>query len=166
MAKALFTSNKKINMGSMYFFRYDPVWKHKLHAYDRAPLVIPLEPPSTYGGKMFLGINIHWLPAKIRVPFVLLVLKMGEIKDVKYGRGTRKVTVTRLLYGQIKNNPSLRAGLVAIRKYYLSKMSVVREFPPESWTKIDPNFGKYKPRKIYSDTHENYRGGKEVIKRR
>lgn len=155
MPSALFTSNKKINLGSMYFFRYDPVWKLKLHAYDRAPLVIPLEPPSTYGGKMWLGINIHWLPAKIRVPFVLLVLKLSEEKVV---RG-RSVKIVRLLYETVKNHPQLRPGLNAIRKYYLSRMSVVREFPPESWTKIDPNFGPYKPRKIYRDAPK---GGKET----
>lgn len=155
MPKALFTSNKKINMGSLYFFRYDPVWKHKLHQYDRAPLVIPLEPPSTYGGKMWLGINTHWLPAKIRIPFILLVLRLGEEQMI---RG-RQVKVVRLLYAAVKNSPQLRVGLQAIRKYYLSKMSVVREFPPESWTKIDPSLGAYKPRKVYKDPPK---GGRET----
>ena len=43
-------------IGRLYFFKYDPKWKHKLVQYDRFPMVFPFK-RSSLG---FLGLNIHY----------------------------------------------------------------------------------------------------------
>jgi len=52
----------QIHRGGMFLFFYNPKLKDKLPYYDKFPLVIPLE---RYADG-FLGINLHYLPPKIR----------------------------------------------------------------------------------------------------
>lgn len=49
-------------IGKMFLFQYDPKWKEKLPYYDSFPLIFPIEPAK--GG--FLGINLHYLPPRLR----------------------------------------------------------------------------------------------------
>ena len=53
----------KIFLGRMYHFRYDPKWKDKLPYWDTFPLVIPVD---VYSGG-FSGLNLHYLPPRLRV---------------------------------------------------------------------------------------------------
>jgi hypothetical protein len=53
-------------VGKMYFFFYDPKTKEDLPYYDRFPLVIPIKRYSDG----FLGLNLHYLPPKIRIKFL------------------------------------------------------------------------------------------------
>ena len=48
--------------GRMYHFRYDPKWKVKLPYWDTFPLVIPIDSYSDG----FDGLNLHYLPVKLR----------------------------------------------------------------------------------------------------
>lgn len=50
------------SIGKMYMFAYDPKTKDKLPFYDTFPLVFPIELYSDG----FLGINLHYLPPKLR----------------------------------------------------------------------------------------------------
>ena len=56
----------RFQLGGMYFFFYDAKTKDKLPYYDIFPLVIPLE-KYTDG---FLGLNLHYLPIRIRAAFL------------------------------------------------------------------------------------------------
>ena len=64
---ALMSSNvqmvKRISLGSMFLFHYDPKHKDTLPYYDTFPLVIPFSPAS--GG--FLGLNLHYVPYWTRI---------------------------------------------------------------------------------------------------
>lgn len=52
----------QIQPGSMYMFMYDPKWKDTLPYYDRFPLILPFR----VEGDRFWGINLHYLPHRMR----------------------------------------------------------------------------------------------------
>ena len=52
----------QIRPGNMYMFQYDPKYKDTLPYYDRFPLIFPFR----VEGDRFWGINLHYLPHKIR----------------------------------------------------------------------------------------------------
>lgn len=52
----------QFRIGNLYHFYYDPKHKATLPYYDRFPLVFPIN--KAKGG--FLGINMHYLPLKMR----------------------------------------------------------------------------------------------------
>lgn len=54
--------SKRISPGEMFVYNYDPKTKEKLPFYDTAPLVVILEVLSDG----WYGINIHYLPPKVR----------------------------------------------------------------------------------------------------
>lgn len=51
-----------IHPGNMYMFMYDPKWKDTLPYYDRFPLIFPFR----VEGDRFWGVNLHYLPHRIR----------------------------------------------------------------------------------------------------
>lgn len=66
-------------IGRLYFFKYDPKWKHKLVKYDKFPMVFPLERYSDG----FLGINLHYLSAGDRQVLIdgMLQYKNNTLMD-------------------------------------------------------------------------------------
>lgn len=62
----------KLGIGRMYFFYYNPKHKKTLPYYDEFPLVIPIE----YYDDGFLGLNLHYLPPRLRA---ILLAKLVEI---------------------------------------------------------------------------------------
>ena len=52
----------KIKPGSMYMFMYDPKFKDTLPYYDRFPMIFPFR----VEGDRFWGINLHYLPLRVR----------------------------------------------------------------------------------------------------
>lgn len=61
-------TTERFMIGGMYFYFYDPKWKRELPYYDTFPLVIPLAAkPGKNGEAGFIGINLHYLPIKLRI---------------------------------------------------------------------------------------------------
>ena len=87
--------------GKMYFFHYSPKLKDKLPYYDSFPLVIIIE---MYGDG-FLGLNLHYLPLKMRmnllgrVRFVCLMKSSRTLLNIEVpslvSNGTWVGTLTR-----------------------------------------------------------------------
>jgi hypothetical protein len=69
--------------GKMYMFFYDPKLKATLPYYDRFPLVFPFS--MTEDG--FIGLNMHYLPHKLR--FLLLDRLSAFTNNEKYDESTR-----------------------------------------------------------------------------
>jgi hypothetical protein len=98
--------------GKLNMFFYDPKLKAKLPYYDTFPLVLPLEPYSDG----FLGINLHYLPMKLRLQLLDRLVdysnntKFDEstILDVDYSRlkniNLIKPTLKRYLAGRVKTD--------------------------------------------------------------
>ena len=98
--------------GRLNMFFYDPKLKAKLPYYDTFPLVLPLEPYSDG----FLGINLHYLPMKLRLQLLDRLVdysnntKFDEstILDVDYSKlknvNLIKPTLKRYLAGRVKTD--------------------------------------------------------------
>ncbi len=98
--------------GRLNMFFYDPKFKKTLPYYDTFPLVLPLE--SYPDG--FLGINLHYLPMKLRLQLLDRLVdysnntKFDEstILDVDYSKlknvNLIKPTLKRYLAGRVKTD--------------------------------------------------------------
>ncbi len=81
------------SIGKMYMLVYDPKTKDTLPYYDTFPLVIPI----TFHPDGFTGINLHYLPPKLRA--VLLDALMDTINNDKMNKTTKLRVSYRLLKG-------------------------------------------------------------------
>lgn len=84
---------KTVEPGSMYMFHYDPKTKDKLPYYDRFPLIFPFE--SAPGG--FYGINLHYLPHRLRARLMDGLYKYTS--DKRYDEKTKLAITYRMLKG-------------------------------------------------------------------
>ena len=103
--------NNKPFYGRLNMFFYDPKFKKTLPYYDTFPLVLPLE---RYDDG-FLGINLHYLPMKLRIK--LLDRLVDYSNNTKFDESTRlavdysklknikliKPTLKRYLAGHVKS---------------------------------------------------------------
>jgi hypothetical protein len=86
----------RVGPGRMYHFFYDPKTKATLPYYDRFPLIFMVQ--FTKDG--FHGINLHYLPLKLRAA---LMDELYEISsDKKYDENTRLALSYKLLSGSSK----------------------------------------------------------------
>ena len=98
--------------GRLNMFFYDPKFKKTLPYYDTFPLVLPLE--SYPDG--FLGINLHYLPMKLRLQLLDRLVDYSNntrfdestILDVDYSKlknvNLIKPTLKRYLAGRVKTD--------------------------------------------------------------
>jgi hypothetical protein len=68
LAKKAFKYKKP---GYIYFFHYQPPDARKLPFYDRFPIVLSLG----FAGTTMIGLNLHYLPLRIRLALMLRILK-------------------------------------------------------------------------------------------
>lgn len=73
----------KILPGRLYMFFYDPKYKDTLPFYDRFPLVFPFAQTSTG----FTGLNLHYLPHRLR--FILMDRLLMFKNNDKFDETTR-----------------------------------------------------------------------------
>jgi hypothetical protein len=111
-------------VGSMFFFIYDPKTKDVLNYYDRLPLVFPIE---TYVDG-FLGINLHYLPPNMRAKLLDKMLHL---------RTTPKIDErTRLQLSYQLLNAARRYDLFkpCVKRYLWSQMrSQLIRIMPQEW---------------------------------
>ena len=97
--------------GRLNMFFYDPKFKKTLPYYDTFPLVLPLE---TYSDG-FLGINLHYLPIRLRIRLLdrlvdfsndtdfdettRLIVEYRKVKNIRLV----KPTIHKYLAGQVKS---------------------------------------------------------------
>ena len=86
----------KVMVGRMYHFFYDPKHKKTLPYYDRFPLIFPFK--RVRGG--FLGINLHYLPLRLRAK--LMDELYGLRRDNRFDENTRLRLSYNVLNGASK----------------------------------------------------------------
>lgn len=117
-------SRSKQIMGGMYMFFYDPKTKDQLPYYDRFPLVIVIGPAP--GG--FYGLNLHYLPPKLRLQFFSNLL---DIKGSKRLSDNDKLVVT---YRMLRNSTKLRYFKPCFKHYLTNHVqSKFAEVPVPEW---------------------------------
>ena len=110
---------KRPVIGHMYLFKYDPKGKETLPYYDVFPLIFPFE--SSYSGtkapmsgQSFLGINLHYLPLRMRAK---LMDKLYDIAtDKRYDDNTR----LKISYDILKAASKFALFQPCIKRYLVS----------------------------------------------
>jgi len=123
-------------IGRLYFFKYDPKWKHKLDKYDKFPMVFPIE--SYQDG--FLGLNLHYLDYPTRVSL------LGKLLEYRANARMTKATRLRLSYQLIASTKNLNnLARPCIKRYlynhvrskfievYPDEFVKAMELPVEDW---------------------------------
>jgi hypothetical protein len=111
-------------MGGLYHFFYDPATKGDLPYYDIFPLVIPLKRHP--GG--FIGLNLHYLPVRMRAMFMDKLMNLAitnEQDEPKRLRLTYEILTATQKYKEFR--PCLKQYLTRQIK---SKILTVR---PSEW---------------------------------
>lgn len=110
--------------GRMFMFFYDPKGKEELPYYDRFPLVIMVG--KAKGG--FYGLNLHYLPNRIRAIFFDKLLSFTN--NDRYDETTK----FRLTYNMLASASSLKQFAPCFKHYLFSHLrSVPVEVPSTDW---------------------------------
>jgi hypothetical protein len=98
-ANLIKTHDKKTNqvkIGHMYHFRYDPKGKQTLPYYDTFPLIFMVGPAQDG----FYGINLHYLPPKLRAKLMDNLYSIAS--NNRYDESTKLRISYKLLQGASK----------------------------------------------------------------
>jgi len=96
--------------GRMFTFFYDPKTKDKLPYYDTFPCVMIVE---TYGSG-FLGLNVHYLPPRIRIRFLEKLFEYTNNEEFD------ETTRIRITWNLLSSVTKLRASKAAVKRYLYS----------------------------------------------
>jgi hypothetical protein len=114
----------RAGIGRMYFFFYDPKTKADLPYYDTFPLIFKVA--NTKGG--FYGINLHYLPYKLRAK---LMDSLYEISNNKKYDDTTRITLS---YRLLDSASKYRYFKPTFKKYLNSNVrSRFIEINPSEW---------------------------------
>lgn len=139
--------------GRMYMFLYDPKLKTELPYYDRFPLVFVIK----YYKDGFLGLNLHYLPPKLRLKLFAALLEY--VNNDKYNERTR----LRLTWRILSNFGKSELAKVCVKRYLYeqlkSKFVVV---PPDEWEiavflpmeRFKTNDKLYSSKKVWDETRK------------
>ena len=100
-------TDKKILPGKMIAFKYDPKWKNVLPFYDIYPLVIVVDilPDG------FVGLNLHYLPPKLRAVF------LGRLMKIMNNNKLDKSSKLNLSYGVLKSAAKYKYFKPCFKRY-------------------------------------------------
>lgn len=103
----------QIRPGNMYMFQYDPKYKETLPYYDRFPLIFPFR----VEGDRFWGINLHYLPHRMRAQLMDSLYEM--VNNQRYDETTRIQGSYQLL------NRAARMRFIqpCVKQYLFSQMN-------------------------------------------
>jgi len=115
---------KRVTLGKMYFFYYDPKTKGNLPYYDTFPLVIMLEKYSDG----FLGLNLHYLPIQYRIKFMEKLMPLALLDD---NDDIKRVRVTYELLSEARK---FKAFEPCLKRYLYSHLrSKILIVKPNEW---------------------------------
>jgi hypothetical protein len=135
--------------GRMFMYFYDPKTKKEMPYYDRFPLIFMVE--KAKGG--FYGLNLHYLPPKLRAKF------FDRLTDYSTNKKYDITTRLRLSYNLLKGAAKL-SMFGPCFKHYLTKQvrSKLVEVPASEWETVlfmpTENFKKSNKTKVWSDTRK------------
>ena len=110
--------------GRMFMFVYDPKLKKTLPFYDRFPMIFVLE----LRNDGFLGLNLHYLPIKLRA------MLFNQLTVLLNTKNLNENTRLRLSYQIIKNATKFHNALPLIREYKAKYIrSRMLEVHPRDW---------------------------------
>lgn len=118
----------KISPGDMYFFVYDALHKDTLPVWDRFPLIFPWDSWSKDGVQYFIGINLHYLPPKLRFAAMKSLLTLRNQK--RY----RPNTKLKISWQILKSLSTSKLFSHAVKMYRMDQVrSRFIKIPAVSW---------------------------------
>lgn len=123
-AENLQSSIEVSDIGKMFMYYYDPKLKDVLPFYDTFPLCIPIELYSDG----FLGLNLHYLPPKMRANLFNALYE--TVSNDKYDKTTR----LRLTYRLLKGASRFSGYEQCVKRYLFNHVrSNFLYVDPENW---------------------------------
>ena len=118
---------KKPLPGRMYMFRYDAKHKDTLPYFDRFPLIFMVGPAK--GG--FYGLNLHYLPPRIRAIFFDKILELATSKKLN------EKTKLRMTYDILSAASKFEAFAPCFKHYLTAQMKSPPTFvPADEWETV------------------------------
>ena len=148
--EALTTKNKPF-IGDMIMYTYDPKLKKTLPYYDTFPLTIMVGPAKDG----FYGINLHYLPPKVRAIF------LDHLNDTATNQKFNKTTRFRITYKLLKATKNYKYFKPCF-KHYLTKHigSNVMKVNASEWNIAiflqTAKFKKASEAKIWAESRRKY----------
>lgn len=142
-------SPKKLLIGKMFLYEYDPKHKKTLPYYDRFPLIFMVGPAK--GG--FYGINLHYLPLPARA--ALMDALFTVVSNKKFDEQTK----LKISYNILKRSKKFKAYAPCFKHYLTShiKSNVVSIHSVEWSIAIMlplQKFMKASEQKVYADSRK------------
>jgi hypothetical protein len=131
----------KLEYNKLYQFRYKATTEGKIHVYDRTPLIFIIDIRKDN----VLGVNLHWIyPKSKRLEFY------DDVREIVENNKNNPKERERLTYALLQK-PKYRIGLQAIRMYYHSGMTAIKELPEATWGLV-LGYRMHRMRKVYKRT--------------
>jgi hypothetical protein len=143
-------------LGGLYCFYYDPIGRDTLPYYDKFPLVLVLQryPDG------FLGLNLHYLPIRMRAVFMDKLMDFAVTKDDDIIR-------MRVTYDILAASKRFREFKPCVKKYLNSQLkSRILTIQPDEWEVATflpmHQFKGEKPQAIWRESQEIIKGNTNV----
>lgn len=143
----------RTTIGKMYFFMYDAKHKKTLPYYDKFPLIFPVGREKNG----FTGINMHYLPLKLRAEL------MDALYDISNNQRYDDTTKLKLSYGILKSAENLTLFKPTFKRYLTNhvRSRFVEVHPTEwdiaLWLNSEQFIGASKT-KVWADSKKIIRG--------
>lgn len=113
----------RVEIGSMYMFKYKAKYAKQLPYYDRFPLIFPINIVSDG----FYGINMHYLPLQLRAKL------MDELYTIANNDRYDSTTKLRISYDVLNRASRFRYFKPCIKKYLNSQLQsrLIYVYPAE-----------------------------------
>ncbi|RTK97643.1 MAG: hypothetical protein EKK64_00950 [Neisseriaceae bacterium] len=98
----------RLRIGHMFTFYYDPKHKDTLPYYDRVPLIFPI---NQLKGNSILGINLHYLPFKLRAKL------MDSLYDTVTNEKFDETTKLKISYKILNSTTKFKEFKPCIKQY-------------------------------------------------
>ena len=140
------------SIGKMYTFFYDPKLKATLPYYDRFPLVIVIGPKE----KGFLGLNLHYLPLRLRAKL------MNELYNTINNKKFDKTTKMNINYRFLQSAIRFRYFAPCVKHYLNNHVaSNILNIQPTYWDMAlmlpTENFAKANNEKVWNDSRKGFK---------
>jgi hypothetical protein len=149
---------KRFLVGKMYMFRYVPKGRYDLPYYDRFPLILVLD----INNDGFMGLNLHYLPPKMRYIFMNKLLRYATYTP------QNEVNRIKVSYEILKVTERLKEYKPALKKYLFDQLrTVIVPIPSNEWQSVLnlplDGFFKASKNRVWMESIDQIKGENDVI---